>query len=161
MEQIRVPFIYGIIRIAMGWVFLWSFIDKLWGLGFATESGKAWVNGVSPTAGFLKFGTTGPYADFFQSLAGSSAIDWLYMLGMLFVGLSLVLGIFTRIAAGVGIVMMTLILLAVLPLTHNPAIDEHVLYIFILFALPFMQASRTIGLGNWWSRVVNGNKLFE
>ena len=28
--------VFGILRVAMGWTFLWAFIDKLFGLGFAT-----------------------------------------------------------------------------------------------------------------------------
>lgn len=41
------------IRIALGWVFLWAFLDKTFGLGFATPSAKSWLNGGSPTNGFL------------------------------------------------------------------------------------------------------------
>ncbi|KAB8181764.1 hypothetical protein FH610_027020, partial [Microbispora catharanthi] len=29
-------------RIAIGWVFLWAFLDKLFGWGFATPTAKAW-----------------------------------------------------------------------------------------------------------------------
>jgi hypothetical protein len=32
------------IRIAPGWVFLWAFLDKTFGLGFATTSEKAWIS---------------------------------------------------------------------------------------------------------------------
>ncbi|MEV4461832.1 hypothetical protein AB0J39_38970, partial [Microbispora sp. NPDC049633] len=41
-------------RIAIGWVFLWAFLDKTFGFGFATPAAKAWTNGASPTTGFLK-----------------------------------------------------------------------------------------------------------
>ena len=51
--------IWGILRLALGWIFLWAFLDKVFGLGFATTPEKSWINGVSPTYGFLKFGTTG------------------------------------------------------------------------------------------------------
>lgn len=45
-------------RLALGWIFLWAFIDKMFGLGMATESKNAWINGGSPTKGFLTFGVT-------------------------------------------------------------------------------------------------------
>ena len=41
----------AVARIMLGFVFLWAFLDKTMGLGFATKYGESWVNGVSPTAG--------------------------------------------------------------------------------------------------------------
>ncbi len=29
----------------MGWTFFWAFADKLFGLGYATEAGKGWIDG--------------------------------------------------------------------------------------------------------------------
>lgn len=43
----------GILRILVGFTFFWAFIDKLFGLGFATPSERAWINGGSPTTGYL------------------------------------------------------------------------------------------------------------
>ena len=43
----------GLARISLGWVFLWAFLDKTFGLGYATESKDAWIDGGSPTFGFL------------------------------------------------------------------------------------------------------------
>jgi thiosulfate dehydrogenase [quinone] large subunit len=40
----------------VGTQFLWAFLDKTFGLGFATESGKGWLDGGSHTEGFLTFG---------------------------------------------------------------------------------------------------------
>ena len=48
------------IRISLGWIFLWAFVDKLFGLGFATPSARSWLNGGSPTKGFLANAATGP-----------------------------------------------------------------------------------------------------
>ena len=33
------------LRIATGLVFLWAFLDKLLGLGYATPTDRAWING--------------------------------------------------------------------------------------------------------------------
>ena len=59
--------VWGTLRIAIGSIFLWSFLDKAFSLGFSTgrnaETGAialfgpdAWINGGSPTDGFLQFG---------------------------------------------------------------------------------------------------------
>jgi thiosulfate dehydrogenase [quinone] large subunit len=37
------------LRLALGWIFLWAVIDKLFGLGFATPAKNAWIDGGSPT----------------------------------------------------------------------------------------------------------------
>ena len=42
--------VWPVLRIALGFVFLWTFLDKTFGLGFATPAEKAWVTGASPTA---------------------------------------------------------------------------------------------------------------
>ena len=49
--------IWGALRFGMGWIFIWSFLDKLFGLGFPTSPESAWIAGGSPTFGFLNFGT--------------------------------------------------------------------------------------------------------
>src|SRR5689334_12004100 len=41
------------LRLLTGFVFLWAFLDKTFGLGYATASGKGWLDGGSPTKGFL------------------------------------------------------------------------------------------------------------
>ena len=58
MHLRRVGMVWGLLRMAVGWIFLWAFLDKLVGLGFATEVGKGWLNGGSPTFGFLNFGSS-------------------------------------------------------------------------------------------------------
>jgi thiosulfate dehydrogenase [quinone] large subunit len=63
--------VLGVTRLAMGWVFLWPFLDKTFGLGHETASADAWINGGSPTSGFLGHATSGPLSSFYQSIAGS------------------------------------------------------------------------------------------
>jgi hypothetical protein len=71
--------IVALLRISLGFIFLWAFADKTFGLGFATTSANAWINGGSPTYGFLTFATKGPFADFFKSLAGNNFVDIVFM----------------------------------------------------------------------------------
>jgi thiosulfate dehydrogenase [quinone] large subunit len=147
MEKVR---LLEILRIVMGFIFLWSFLDKTLGLGFSTTPDKSWLSSNSPTAGFLKFGTGGPFASVFQSISGSVAVDWLFMLGMLGVGVALILGIGMKIATISGSIMMLLIYLATIPPEHNPILDEHVVYILLLMYLKD-KAGFKWGFRKYWS----------
>jgi len=144
-------FIWGLLRLSMGWIFLWPFIDKVFGLGFATEAGKGWIDGGSPTAGFLKFGTKGPFVEFFQNLAGSAFVDWIFMIGLLAIGLALILGVFVRIAALAGVMQLVLMYLAAfIPPENNPFLDEHLIYALILIGLLTVNSGAWLGIGKWW-----------
>ena len=46
--------------------------------------------------------------------------DWLFMIGLLVIGLALVLGFTMRIAASAGVAMLVLMWSAVLPPANNP-----------------------------------------
>lgn len=123
------------LRLVMALIFLWAFFDKLLGLGFATAKENAWINGGSPTTGFLTNATRGPFAELFKSLAGVSVVDWLFMIGLFGVGLTLLFNKFIRFGAFAGILMMTLMWLAVFPPANNPLLDEHIVYILVLALL--------------------------
>ena len=125
------------LRLVMSFIFLWAFVDKLFGFGFATTSEKAWINGGSPTSGFLSFGVKGPLADFFHSLAGVAVVDWLFMLGLLFIGLTFLFRKYIFWGGLAGVAMMTLMWLALLLPENNPIIDEHIVYalVFALFMI--------------------------
>lgn len=140
----------AIARIMLGFVFLWAFLDKMFGLGFATKSGEAWVNGVSPTAGFLKFGVNpeSPFASLFNGLAGNALVDWLFMFGLLGLGLSLMLGIGLRVAAVAGTALLVMMWAAQLPLKNNPLIDEHLVYAVLLWVVAL--APRKYSLFDTW-----------
>lgn len=141
----------AIIRISLGWIFFWAFLDKLFGLGFSTPSEKSWLSGVSPTSGFLLHGTHGPLSDIFQSMAGQMWVDYLFMFGMLAVGIALLLGIGLKIAGYSGSTIMLLIFLAgSLPPEHNLLIDEHIIYILVLIFIAQYHQSTEWGLGKWW-----------
>lgn len=125
------------LRIVMGLIFLWAFFDKLIGLGFATTAEKAWINGGSPTFGFLSFATRGPFAPFFKSLAGIEVVDWMFMLGLLFVGVTLVFNRYVKWGAIAGSLMLLLMYLAVFPPENNPLLDDHLVYILVLALLGY------------------------
>ncbi len=145
-------YVWVILRLLMGWMFLWAFFDKLFGLGFATKIDKSWILGNSPTYGFLKLGTHGPFASFFQSLAGNAFVDWLFMLGLLFLGIALLFGIGVRFASYAGSLLLFLMWLSLLPPENNPFLDEHIIYIIILIGLGIVKAGHWFGFGKWWSK---------
>jgi thiosulfate dehydrogenase [quinone] large subunit len=149
-------YVWAALRIGMGWIFLWPFLDKLFGLGFTTAPEDAWLAGGSPTFGYLKFGTAGPLAPFFQSLAGNPVVDWLFMGGLLLIGLALMLGIGIKIAGYAGALMMFLMWLSHLPPERNPILDEHIVYLVVLTGLARLGAGQWVGLGKWWAKRVKG-----
>lgn len=108
----------AIARIALGFVFLWAFLDKTFGLTYATPNEGAWMFATgdgSPTFGFLTFGVNpeGPFASFFHSLGESAGVmgaegpllypgswvNWAFMLALLGAGVTLILGVFMRIGS--------------------------------------------------------------
>lgn len=160
----RLGWAWPALRIAMGLVFAWAFVDKLFALGFTTgrdpETGAverfgpaAWINGGSPTSGFLEFGADGPFAGVFQAMAGSPVVDVLFMLGMGGAGLGLLLGIATRLTTFAGIALMASIRLALPVPENNPVVDDHLVYILVLLVLAVSPQARRFSLAGWWQRL--------
>jgi thiosulfate dehydrogenase [quinone] large subunit len=156
------------LRIAFGLTFLWAFFDKLLALGFATGRSvdpatgnevldrfgdAAWINGGSPTYGFLNFGADGPFEDFYHSIAGDAWADWLFMLGLLGIGIGLTFGIAMRLSTISGAVMYVLMWTVVLPPPNNPVLDDHILGAISMVVLLLTAAGTTWGLGRQWNDI--------
>ena len=150
----------AVARIVLGFVFLWAFLDKTFGFGYATAADKAWLNGGSPTTGFLKMGVNpdSPFVTFFNNLAGNSFIDWLFMLALLGIGLALVFGVALRVAAVAGTILLVMMWAALIPLENNPLIDDHIVYATVLWVVA--TGRREFSLASWWTNldVVKKNK---
>jgi thiosulfate dehydrogenase [quinone] large subunit len=160
----------AVLRLAYGVTFLWAFFDKLLGLGFHTgaivnEEGArtgidfmakdaAWLNGGSPTEGFLLYGVPAhnPFKDIFNNMAGQAIWDWLFMAGLLGIGLALFTGVGIRIAAGAGALLYTLMYLASVPLENNPVVDDHMIGAIVVVVLALTLAGDTWGFGRQWAR---------
>jgi thiosulfate dehydrogenase (quinone) large subunit len=153
------------LRIGFGVTFLWAFFDKLLALGYATgvnpETGAvdrfgpdAWINGGSPTFGFLTFGVPAdnPFQSFFNGLAGDTWVDWLFMLSLLGIGLTLTSGVLMRIGAASGTLLYLMMWVASMPLENNPVVDEHLLGALTMVVLATTLAGDTWGLGKRWAR---------
>jgi thiosulfate dehydrogenase [quinone] large subunit len=144
-------YMWAVTRLTIGFVALWAFLDKLMGLDHATPGAKSWLNGVSPTTGFLK-GVEGPFAGMFHSMAGATWADWLFMAGMAGIGIALILGIGLRIAAVSGVFLFGMLYLSQYPVEQNPFVDVHIVYIVVIIALALSNAGDTFGLGRRWKR---------
>lgn len=152
----------AVLRIAFGLTFLWAFFDKLLALGFHTgydQSGNldrfgpaAWINGGSPTEGFLKFGADGPFKGFYNNIGGTVWADWLFMAGLLGIGLALTFGIGMRVATAAGALLYVLMWSVVLPPENHPFLDEHILGAISMVVLAFASAGDTWGFGKIWAR---------
>jgi thiosulfate dehydrogenase (quinone) large subunit len=139
------------IRIAMGWIFLWAFLDKTFGLGYATPSARSWLNGGSPTNGFLGSAAKGPFTGFYHAIAGTALADILFMTALLAIGAALILGIGIRLAAAAGALLTVMMWTAVLPPANNPLMDEHLIYAAVLIVLALVGAGNTLGFGRAWA----------
>lgn len=153
----------AVLRIATGFAFLWAFLDKTFGLGYATPAAKAWIHGGSPTKGFLSAVDVGPFQGLAHAIAGVWWADWLFMLGLLGIGLAVTAGVALRVSAWAGVLMLAMMWLAEFPpalLTAtgepsgstNPLVDYHVIYAIALVVVAATQAGRTWGAGRPWSR---------
>ncbi|MFO7590075.1 MAG: DoxX family membrane protein [Acidimicrobiia bacterium] len=144
-EHVKGMWAWTALRILLGWSFFWAFIDKFFGLGFATcraedsssidfACSAAMLKGGSPTFGYLTFATpashTGGLFDWMAS-SGPDVIgvaDVLFMAVLLLGGLALMLGVGVRTAAIGGALLMAFMFLAgdVWP-ENNPVNSSHVI----------------------------------
>jgi thiosulfate dehydrogenase [quinone] large subunit len=148
----------AVLRLSTGFIFLWAFIDKTLGLGFATAPERAWINGGTPSQGFLKGdAVVGPLKQFFATIA-SPASDVLFMVGMLAIGLAVMLGVGLRISAVAGSVILLLMYLAEWPFaanaaSTNPLVDYHIVYALALVVIATLSAGDTWGFGKQWKQL--------
>lgn len=154
----------AVLRIAVGFYFLWAFLDKTFGWGYLTPGAKAWINGGSPTKGFLSGVAAGPFQSQFHAIAGAPLTDWLFMLGLLSIGVAVMAGVAVRIAATSGVVLLASMWLAEWPLARmnslgeatgstNPLVDDHIVDGLVLIVVALTYAGTTWGLGRIWARI--------
>jgi len=148
-------------RIIIGWIFLWAFVDKLFGLGYSTPAERAWLNGGTPAQGYIG-GAEGPFAGFFQSAFQNPFGDWLFMIGLLGLGIALVLGIGLKIAAVSGTLLMAFMWMTQIPWVlggTNPVTTSHWVEAALIVISATTLAGDTLGLGKPWARIVGNGWL--
>ena len=127
----------AILRIAFGITFLWAFLDKTFALGFSTgpvRRGRVprridfrprtppGSTAAAPPRASSAFGVPAdnPFHGFFTSLAGQAWVDWLFMVGLLGIGVTLLLGVGMRIGTAAGALMYAFMYAAVAPAGEQP-----------------------------------------
>jgi thiosulfate dehydrogenase (quinone) large subunit len=153
----------AVVRIAFGFLFLWAFLDKVFGLGFSTKPEMSVLSGASATAGYLSKGTSGAFAEMFQGFAASSVVEWLFLAGLLLLGIAFLFGIGMRLAVWGGVLFMALLWLTNFPPKNNPILDDHVLYLLTILAIGQAKAGDVFGLGTRWKNlsIVRSLKILE
>jgi thiosulfate dehydrogenase [quinone] large subunit len=153
----------AVARMLLGFTFLWAFFDKTFGLGYTTTSSNAWIHNGSPTFGFLSHVSVGPFQGLFHSLAGNWLVNWLFMLGLLGIGLALVTGLALRVMAIAGVTMMIMMWAAEWPLARHtstgaltgstsPFVDYHLIYAVAMVMIALIAgAGSTWGLADRWA----------
>jgi thiosulfate dehydrogenase [quinone] large subunit len=152
----------AVLRIAVGGIFLWPFLDKMFGLGYSTGAGRSVIEGNSPTNGFLSNLDAGPGQGFFHAIAGTWFADVLFMAALGAIGVAVILGVGLRISAVAGTVLMMMMWFAEWPLARyadsgdptgstNPLLDYHVIYALALIAVAVTAAGSVWGLGRMWA----------
>jgi thiosulfate dehydrogenase [quinone] large subunit len=148
----------AVLRTATGFIFLWAFLDKTFGLGYSTTRAQAWINGGTPSQGFLKSpAVVGPFKPFFAAIA-SPTTDVLFMLGMLAVGVAVILGIGLRISAIASTIILLFMYLAEWSFgpnaaSTNPVVDYHIIFALSLIVVAVLSAGDAWGLGRSWKRL--------
>jgi thiosulfate dehydrogenase (quinone) large subunit len=152
-------YLFTITRVTMGWIFFFSFLARIFGLSYDPSAwamtgtnieGRSWFAGNSPTAGYLgNIPDSKWLSDTFVGMAGNPFVDFLYMMGMLGVGLAMILGIGRKIAAISGALMMFLMYLAALPIPTNPFVDSHIVYALVFLILGFTKNHGIIFVPQW------------
>ncbi len=118
-----------LLRTLIGWHFLYE--------GYYKLVLPAWARGGTPmakwsAAGYLA-GATGPLAAPFHALGAvaGSWIDLAVPIGLVLVGLSLMLGLFTRAGCWGAMLMLALFYLSAIPLTGTPVPGQEGEYLLV------------------------------
>ena len=150
-DEDRGAFIFGILRVLLGAMLFWAFLDKMFGLGYATPAGSGFIDGGSPTKGFLIGASKGTFGWLFEPMVDiSGVLDVVILLAMFALGVGLILGIGKKLCCIGGMAMFFVFYLAMFPLANNPILDEHVIYIVVLAGVLFTDSCRSIGFGRMW-----------
>ena len=148
-----------VLRTLIGWHFLYEGYVKLlrpaWGPDGAPL--PAWTS-----AGYLR-GATGPLASVFHALADSAwigTVDTAVAVALASIGLSLLLGLFTRLGCTGAILLLTLFYVSAIPTSgvQEPRLEGAYLFVnktlieLVAVAVVFaFHTGRIAGLDRWWA----------
>ena len=148
----RGQYVLAIGRILIGWMFLWAFLDKMFGLGYETPAGQGVIDGGSPSS-YVEYMTSGLFEGLFKAIAGNGFIDFLLMAGLLILGITITLGIFTKITTISSIAFFLTMFCIVVPPADNPLIDYHVVYLVFMIAVYYLGGYDRLSLFPKWKEL--------
>jgi thiosulfate dehydrogenase [quinone] large subunit len=127
-----------LLRIALGWMFFYAGITKVLDPQWSAK-------------GYLMGAKT--FTWFYNLLASPSLlpfVDFLNKWGLTLIGLSLILGVFSKLSSLLGAILMLLYYFPILqfpyPNPHSFIVDEHIIYLLSLVLLYFLDADKHYGL---------------
>ena len=136
-------------RILVGWLFLWPFFDKIFGLGFQTPKGQGWIDGVSPSSQVM-YVADGVFEDFYNAIAGNLLIDILFLMALLIIGITLIIGIASKLTTLFSIMFLVVMYTLCIPPVDNPIIDYHLVLCTGLLAAYFLGGYGKLSLYDKW-----------
>jgi len=119
-----------LLRTLIGWHFLYEGYYKL---ALPAWSATGQPLGQWSAAGYLR-AATGPLAGVFHSLAASRLVPWVDVIvpiALVIVGLSLTLGLFTRVGCWGAIGLLTLFYVAAIPTAGAPVTGQEGTYLLV------------------------------
>lgn len=138
------------LRVIIGWFYFYAGITKVMDPKFSS-------------IGYIKSAQSAGWL--FQWLSNPqvlSVVDFLVKWGFTLLGVSLILGIFVRLSAYLGALLMFLLYLPILhfPMVgeHSYIVDEHIIYIAVLLLLVQFKAGHVGGMEKWFSSTQLCNK---
>ncbi len=141
------------LRIALGWMFFYAGITKV-------------LSGNFSAAGYLKGAKTfSGFYDLFLNPQVLPAVNFLNEWGLTLVGISLILGVFTRLSSFLGAALLMLYYFPILdfpyPDAHSFLVDSHVLEALAVLVVGAFRAGRVFGLENWCSNLPLCRRWYE
>lgn len=133
-----------LLRVSLGWLFFYAGITKV-------------VNDAWSAEGYIKGAKT--FSGFYNLLLSPNVlpvINFVNEWGLVLLGVSLIVGIAVRLSSFFGIILMLLYYLVLdfpYPNANSYIVDQHIVYIFSLFAFISFRAGRVWGLDEWCSRL--------
>jgi uncharacterized membrane protein YphA (DoxX/SURF4 family) len=142
-----------ILRIAIGWHFLYEGLSKLFADSWSSYN-------------FLKL-SQWIFSDFFHWIANSPGVlklvDFLNIWGLIFIGLALFFGIFTRVAAAAGVLLLSFYYMANPPLIgmdfgvpvegHYLIVNKNLIELFVLIVFLLIPRKMIPGLDSLWGLI--------
>jgi thiosulfate dehydrogenase [quinone] large subunit len=119
-----------LLRTLIGWHFLYEGYYKLALPGWSS-TGQPLAHWSA--AGYLR-AATGPLANVFHSLAASRMVPWVDIIvpfALVFVGLSLTLGLFTRLGCWGAMALLALFYVTAIPMSGAPAPGQEGTYLLV------------------------------